>query len=308
MTLSSGVQRADRRPDLLEPELGQAVGDDPLGGQQAHQAEELGLGQRPDLRPLHQRDDRLDQRVVLLLLRLGHLDRDAGVGPGRELVEDVLADPADHAAPEPVAEGVEVAHAGDLAAAVGVDRVQGAEPPLGLQGHVVDPLDDRGQLLDPVLHRRAGQDQAIGRGQPLDRERRLGRPVLDPLRLVEHDQVGRPAADRLQVADQLLIVDDEEPGAVRLVDRLAFGGGAVDDADRQVGEAVPLAGPLRLEARRGDDQAAADPPGRARGCRSRRSPGPSCPAPCRRPGAGGPRPGTARPPRADRDRASASAP
>ena len=39
----------------------------------------------------------------------------------------------------------------------------------------------------------------------------------------------------------------------------------------------------------------------------RRSPARSCPAPCRRPGAGGLRPGTARRPRADRGRAGASA-
>ena len=119
-----GGARADRRPDLLEAELGQAVGDDPLGGQQAHQAEELGLGQRPGLGPLDELGDRLDQRVVLLELRLGHLDGHADVGPRRELVEHVLADPADHAGLEPLAERVEVADAGDLAAAVGVDGVE----------------------------------------------------------------------------------------------------------------------------------------------------------------------------------------
>ena len=32
--------------NVFELKLRQAVGDDPLGGQQAHQAEELGLGQR----------------------------------------------------------------------------------------------------------------------------------------------------------------------------------------------------------------------------------------------------------------------
>ena len=52
-------------------------------------------------------------------LRLGHLDRHAGVGPRRELVEHVLADPADHAVPQPVADRVEVADADDLVAAVG---------------------------------------------------------------------------------------------------------------------------------------------------------------------------------------------
>ena len=81
---------------------------------------------------------------------------------GGELLEDVLADPPEHAPSEPLAEGVEVPDAGDFSPAVGVDRVQGAEPPFRLQGHVVDPLDDRGQLVDPVLHRRAGQDEPVG--------------------------------------------------------------------------------------------------------------------------------------------------
>ncbi len=41
-----GPAGPDRRPDLLELELAEAVGDDPLGRQQAHQAEEFGLRQR----------------------------------------------------------------------------------------------------------------------------------------------------------------------------------------------------------------------------------------------------------------------
>ena len=215
-------------------ELGQAVGDDPLGRQQAHQPEELGLGERPRLSEIctSWAIGWLSASCSSICGR-GHLDRHADVGPRRELVEHLLADPADHAGPEPLAERVEVADADDLACG----RRRGSrgrrrQPPLGLERHVVDPLDDRGQLLDPVLHRRAGQHQAVGRVQSLDRERRLGRPVLDPLRLVEHDQVRVPAADDLQVAEQLLIIDDEEAFAVRVVDGLALGGRAVDDPDR----------------------------------------------------------------------------
>ena len=117
-TLSSGVRRADRRPDVLELELGQPVGDDPLGRQQAHQPEELDLGQRTLQRDLHELGDRLIEGVVLLHLGLGHLDRHADVGAGRKLVEHFLADPADHAGPQPLPDGVEMAHAGDLLAAV----------------------------------------------------------------------------------------------------------------------------------------------------------------------------------------------
>ena len=199
--------------------------------------------------------------VVRFHLLLGHLDRHPGVGPGRELVEHVLANAAHHAVPQPVADRVEIAGADDLAAAVGPRRVQGTQPPLGLERHVVDPFDDRRQLVDPVLHRSAGQDQAITRRQPFHRQRGLGRPVLDPLRLVEHDQVGVPSPDDLEVAEQLLIIDDQEPFLALGVGGLAFLGRAVDDLDRQVGKHLPFPGPLRLQARRGDDQAAANAAG-----------------------------------------------
>ncbi len=205
--------------------------------------------------------NRLVQIVVRGHLLFGHLDRHAGVGSRRKLVEHVLADPAHHAVPEPVADRVEVAGADDLAAAVGPRRVQRVQPPLGLERHVVDPLDDRRQLVDPVFHRRAGQHQAIQRRQPLDREGGLGRPVLDPLRLVEHDQVGVPAPDDFEVAEQLLIIDDEKPLLALGVGGLAFVGRAVDDLDRQVGEHLPFASPLGLQAGRRDDQAAADAAG-----------------------------------------------
>ena len=45
------ARERDRGPDLLEAELGQAVGDDPLRGEQRHQPEELRLGERPSLGP-----------------------------------------------------------------------------------------------------------------------------------------------------------------------------------------------------------------------------------------------------------------
>ena len=72
---------------------------------------------------------------------------------------------------------------------------------------------------------------------------------------------GSHRADDLEVAEQLLIIDDEEPFLALGVEGLAFVGRAVDDLDRQVGEHLPFAGPLGLEAGRGDDQAAADAAG-----------------------------------------------
>ncbi len=259
--VSSGGTLANRRPHPLEIELSQPVGDDPLGRQQLHELEKLGLGQRPLERPLHELRDRLVEIFVLVHLLLGHLDRHAGVGSRRKLIEHVLPNPPHHAMPQPVADRVEIPGTDDLAAAIGPRRVQRSEPPLGLERHVVDPFDNRRQLVDPVLHRRAGQDQTIAGRQPLDRERRLGRPVLDPLRLVEHDQFRVPALDDLEVAEQLFIIDDQEPFLAFGVGGLAFLGRAVDDLDRQVGKHLPFAGPLRLEAGRRDDQAAANAAG-----------------------------------------------
>ena len=140
----------------------------------------------------------------------------------------------------------------------GVPRGQA---PLRLQRHVVDPLDDRRQLVDPVLHRRAGQHETVRRIQALDRQRRLRRPVLDPLRLVEHDEVRRPAANDVNVANELLVVAQEESAPTRLERGAALGGRAVDDGGGRVGEGLPLAKPLRLERGGDDDEATADAAG-----------------------------------------------
>ena len=55
---------------------------------------------------------------MLLHLGLGHLDRHADVGARRKLVEHFLANPPDHAGPQPLPDGVEMPHAGDLFPAV----------------------------------------------------------------------------------------------------------------------------------------------------------------------------------------------
>ena len=209
---------------MFELKLRQAVGDDPLGGQQAHQAEELGLGQSANLGDPHERGDRLNQGVMLLDLGRCHLDRHADVGARWELVEHLLANPPDHAGLKPLAERVQVPHAGDFSSSVGSHRVQGGKPPLGFKGHLIDPFDNGSQLLDPVFHRRAGEDQAVWRIEPFDRERRLGGPVLDPLGFVEHDQVGIPVADGLQVAEKLLVIDDKQTLLGRGVDILPLAG------------------------------------------------------------------------------------
>ena len=213
-------------------------------------------------RDSQQRDDRLDERVVFFDLLRGQLDRHARVGARRELVEHILADRAAPCSREPVAERVEVAHADDLAPAVGVDRVQGgtrrhlgSSAMSSTHSTIEASSSIRFSIGVPVSTRR------YGGVRPLDRERGLRRPVLDPLRLVEHHQIGGPLPDDVEVSDQLLIVDDEDSRSTGPVPLLAFRWGAVDDGDGHVGKPGPFAGPLRLEAGRGDDQSAPDPPG-----------------------------------------------
>jgi hypothetical protein len=71
----------------------------------------------------------------------------------------------------------------------------------------VDEFHQGVQFLDPVFDRGAGQDQGKSRFQLFDCFRSTGFPVLDPLRLVENDQIGRPFPDQIQVSGHQLVVD-----------------------------------------------------------------------------------------------------
>ena len=245
-----GTPVADCRPKALELKLGHPIGYDSLGAEQAHQFEKLGLSERPFERSLDKLGDRLDEVVMRGLLHFGHLDGNARVGSRWKLIEHILTNAAAHALFEPVANGVEVAGADDLATAVGADGVQGAQAPFRFQGHVVDPLDDRSQFVDAVFHRRSGEHQAILWRQAFDRKGCLGRPVFDPLCLVKHNQFGVPAPDGLHVAQELLVVDDEKPSATAGVSGLPVLGRTVDDVYGQIRERRPLASPLRFETGR----------------------------------------------------------
>ena len=55
----------------------------------------------------------------------------------------------------------------------------------------IEVLDDRVELVDAVLDRRAGQHEGDRASAATSPPRRLGLPVLDALRLVEDDDVGR---------------------------------------------------------------------------------------------------------------------
>ena len=83
-------------------------------------------------------------------------------------------------------------------------------------------MDDRIEFVDTVLHRRAGEHKSVRRAQRFDAARRLRLPVLDALRLVEHDDVRlQKGVDVVGVAEHLLVIDDREER------RLAIGGEAL---------------------------------------------------------------------------------
>jgi hypothetical protein len=134
----------------------------------------------------------------------------------------------------------------------------GARRHFGSSARVVDPLDNRRQLVKAVLHRRARQHEAIRRIQALDGQRGLGRPVLDPLRLVEDDDVRGPFADEIEVTNELLVIPQEESAPAGLDRGLALAGRPLDDGRGRVGEELPFTEPLKLQRGRHDDQPAAD--------------------------------------------------
>ena len=249
------------RPDLLEAQLGQAVGDHALRGEQRHQTQELRLRQRTPLRAAEDLRDRHVERVVLVDLLGGHLDGNPRVGPRGQLRQHLLPHASDHARGQTGPQRLEVPGAADLRLSIHGRGVPRGQAPFRLQREVVDPLDDRRELVEPVLHRRAGQHEAVRRIQALHGECGLGRPVLDPLGLVEHDDVRRPVANDVDVTNELLVVPQEESAATRLERGAALGGRPVDDGGGRVGEELPLTKPLRLERGGNDEQAAADAAG-----------------------------------------------
>src|SRR5262245_26944672 len=133
------------------------------------------------------------------------------------------------------------------------ELVRRPEPP------IVHELHDRVQLFQPVLQRRPGEDDRVPALQLLDGPRRLRLPVLDPLRLVEHNDVRPPGVHQVQVADHLFVVDQLVERVLR-VQLLAGFLQSLDDLYGAVGELADLPLPLVLDRRRGHDQNAADPP------------------------------------------------
>jgi hypothetical protein len=83
---------------------------------------------------------------------------------------------------------------------------------------------------------------------------RLRLEVLDPLRLVEDDDVGRPSADRQDVAHDRLVVGDLEEDVRLAILRVPCRSGSRDDDCRLLGELPDLAPPLLLHRRRTHDE------------------------------------------------------
>ena len=137
--------------------------------------------------------------------------------------------------------------------------VVAVEPEQRSEDRRVEELEDRIHLVDAVLERRAGQHECVRAPQHLDRARGLGVPVLDALRLVEHDDVGTELLfDRPKVHSDLFVVAEREEGrtSVHLAPRIRP---AEDDLELEVGEQPDLLRPLALERGRRHDEHARGP-------------------------------------------------
>ena len=152
--------------------------------------------ERTPLRAAEDLRDRHVERVVLVDLLGRHLDGNARVGPRGQLRQHLAPHAPDHAGGQTGPQRLEVPGAADLRLSIHRRGVPRGQAPFRLQREVVDPLDDRRELVEPVLHRCAGQHETVRRIQALHGERGLGRPVLDPLGLVEHDDVRRSSRER----------------------------------------------------------------------------------------------------------------
>ena len=156
---------------------------------------------------LHQPGDRLPVLLVVLHLLLGHGHEEPLFQPLGKLLEHLVLGAADEDRLERLGDFREVAVADHPAAVVDV-LVPVEEAEHRPEAEAVDELDDRVQLFQPVLQRRAGQHDGVLRVELLDALGGARLPVLDPLGLVEDHHVRLPAADRRQVAADDVVVGD----------------------------------------------------------------------------------------------------
>ena len=114
----------------------------------------------------------------------------------------------------------------------------------------VQELDNGVDLVDPVLERRAGQDEGVAALELLYRHCGLRLPVLDALCLVENDDIGPQHREQvLAVGHHLLVVAEREESVPRI--RGAAGQWPTEHhRGRQFGEGGDLLLPFGLERSR----------------------------------------------------------
>ena len=117
-------------------------------------------------------------------------------------------------------------------------------------------LHEAVEIVEPVLDRRAGEDEGEAAPEPLHHRGGACPPVLDPLRLVQDEQVRRHLCELALVGAHQLVARDEHrrrlgvgglPGLARARDHR-------DVIRAETGELADLAEPLVLQRRWADDQ------------------------------------------------------
>ena len=185
------------------------------------------------------------------LLR-GHRHEHVLVDALRQLGQHLCLAPPDHDRCEGAGDGIEIPVTGDapgvIAHLVLVEQAPGRAQPVP-----VDELDDRNQLLQPVLQRGAGQHESVGALDALQRPRRDRVPVLDALGFVGDHDVRGPLPDEFEVARDG-VVGGDLPCAGRRVLLPACRLAASDHHGAMTAEARKLDLPLMLERRGADDQ------------------------------------------------------
>ena len=133
--------------------------------------------------------------LVELALRTGELDRVDEVRLRRQLLRDRVLRAAQDERPDPLAQRRDRA-AGARAIAAILDRLAKLERELVAMAEQagVEKVEQRPQLAEVVLDRRARQADLVARVERADRLGRLRVVVLDRVRLVEDEQVERDLA------------------------------------------------------------------------------------------------------------------
>ena len=140
-------------------------------------------------------------------LRLGHWHQQVLIGPRRQLLQDFGFPAPDHHRRQGFADALQVAVTGHPAELV-LDLVVVQQFPGRPEAMLVDELDDGNQLFQLVFQRRPGQHHGVGAVDALQGAGGDGVPVLDPLRFVDDDQVGRPGGDQVEVGLEFFVIGD----------------------------------------------------------------------------------------------------